>query len=108
MFIEVAHAAGEAAAPQGGLMTLIIYLLGFGAIFYFLIFRPQRKRQNDMKNLLNSLQVGSEVVINGGLMGKVVKLDETYAVVEIAPSVEIKVQKVAISATLPKDTLKNI
>lgn len=108
MFIEAAYAADGAAPQGGGLITLLIYLVGFGAIFYFLIFRPQKKRASEQQNLISSLEVGEEVTLSGGLLGKIVKISGDYAVVEVADGVQMNVQKHAITATLPKDTIKNI
>ena len=108
-FISPALAEGAASAPPSpGLVPNLFLLGGFLLIFYFLILRPQNKRQKEHKALIDNLAKGDEVVTNGGLLGKITKVDDDYAVIDIADKVEIKIQKPAISATLPKGTLKAI
>lgn len=110
LFISEALAEGApvAGAQPGGGFEMFIMLGGFLIIFYFMLWRPQSKRQKEHKQLLEALSKGDEVVINGGLMGKVTKVDEEYAAIEIANNVEVKIQKSAVAATLPKGTLKQI
>ena len=108
-FIADAMAAAPAAGQsQGGPMGSIIMLAGFIAIFYFLLWRPQRKRSKEHKSLLAGLNKGDEVVTNGGLLGKIIKVSDDFVVVSIAENVEVKIQKPAISATLPKGTIKAV
>ena len=107
--IPAAYAADAApAAAPGGDMMSILMLVGFVVIFYLMIWRPQSKRAKEHKNLLGGLQKGDEVVTSGGIVGKVVKVSDDFVVVEIADNVELKFQKQAIAATLPKGTLKSI
>jgi preprotein translocase subunit YajC len=75
-------------------------------VFYFLLIRPQQKRAKETRAMLEALQKGDEVVTAGGIVGKIAKLTEQYATIEIAPSVEINVQRGAISQILPKGTVK--
>ncbi|MEP6944086.1 MAG: preprotein translocase subunit YajC [Betaproteobacteria bacterium] len=75
-------------------------------VFYFLLIRPQQKRAKETKAMLSALQKGDEVVTAGGIVGKISKLDDAYATVEIAPNVEIKLQRSAISLMLPKGSAK--
>ena len=105
-FISEALAAPVPAEPNpmGPFIMLAVMLL----IFYFLLWRPQSKRQKEHRSLVESLDKGDEVVISGGLLGKVIRVDEQYAVLEIANNVQVKVQKASIAATLPKGTLKAI
>lgn len=97
-----------AAAGQPSATGQIIMLLGFVVIFYFLLWRPQAKRQKEMKALVDGLQKGDEVVFAGGLLGRIVKLDGDYAVIALTETTEVKVQKAAVLATLPKGTLKSL
>ena len=76
------------------------------AVMYFIVLRPQMKRQKELKALIDGLAKGDEVVIAGGLLGRVVKLGETYLSVEIASNVEIQVQRQAVVQVLPKGTYK--
>ncbi|MGE8468742.1 MAG: preprotein translocase subunit YajC, partial [Pseudomonas putida] len=85
-----------------------IFLVGFLVIFYLMIWRPQAKRAKEQKNLLGNLQKGDEVVTNGGIAGKIVKVTDDFVVLEVSDTVELKFQKGAIAATLPKGTLKAI
>lgn len=69
---------------------------------------PQAKRAKEHKNLVAGLQKGDEVVTSGGIAGKVTKVADDFVVIEVSDNVELKFQKVAIAATLPKGTLKAI
>lgn len=105
--ISVAHAA-EGAASSGSIISLVITFLPLLLIFYFLLIRPQSKRLKEHKLLMEGVAVGDEVVINGGVLGKINKVTEEYLIVEVANGVELNVQKHAVTATLPKGTIKNI
>ncbi|ATP43341.1 preprotein translocase subunit YajC [Pseudomonas sp. P1B16] len=102
-----ADAAAPAAGPAGTGFEWI-FLVGFLVIFYLMIWRPQAKRAKEQKNLLGNLQKGDEVVTNGGIAGKIVKVTDDFVVLEVSDTVELKFQKGAIAATLPKGTLKAI
>ncbi len=85
------------------------FLVGFLVIFYLMIWRPQAKRAKEQKTLLGSLQKkGDEVVTTGGIAGKITKVSDDFVVLEVSDTVEMKFQKGAIAATLPKGTLKAI
>ncbi|MDD2051766.1 preprotein translocase subunit YajC [Pseudomonas putida] len=102
-----ADAAAPAAGPAGTGFEWI-FLVGFLVIFYLMIWRPQAKRAKEQKNLLGSLAKGDEVVTTGGIAGKITKVADDFVVLEVSDSVELKFQKGAIAATLPKGTLKAI
>lgn len=111
LFISNAYAQAAPAAPAaGGGFDLIIMLAAFGLIFYFLIYRPQAKRVKDHRNLMSALGKGDEVLTQGGLVGRISKIseDKDYVVVALNDSTEVTVQKAAISAVLPKGTLKSL
>ncbi len=104
-----ADGAGTAAAqPQGGGWVTLIMFGVLIAMMYFMIWRPQSKRMKEHRELVAAISKGDEVVINGAILGRVTKVTEDYLVLEIADGVEIKVAKVAVTATLPKGTLKQI
>ncbi|HKK55394.1 MAG TPA: preprotein translocase subunit YajC [Marinobacter sp.] len=103
-----ALAMAQDAAPGMGAMGQIIFFAGFILIFYFLIWRPQSKRTKEHKALMEGLNKGDEVVISGGVAGKISKVTDDFIVLEVADNVEVKVQKVAVAAALPKGTLKEI
>lgn len=109
-FISEALAeGGGAAGPQGAdIVAQIVMLGGFVAIFYFLLWRPQSKRNKAQKELIGNLAKGDEVVTTGGILGKVTRLTEDFVVVQVSDSMELKFQKGAIAASLPKGTIKAI
>ncbi|MEO6699157.1 MAG: preprotein translocase subunit YajC [Paraperlucidibaca sp.] len=105
-FISDAMAEAGAGAPSA--TGQIVMLLGFLVIFYFLLWRPQAKRQKEAKNLIESLGKGDEIVFAGGLLGRITKLEGDFAVVEINDNMEVKIQKASVIANLPKGTLKSL
>ena len=105
MLISNAYAQAAGGMPGGDLMTFLPMIAIF-VVFYFLLIRPQQKRAKETRAMLEALQKGDEVVTAGGLVGRISKLSDQYASVEIAPNVEINVQRVAISQLLPKGTIK--
>lgn len=108
-FITPAYAQAADAAPQGpSPMFNMLFIGGFIVIFYFLIWRPQSKRAKEHRSLIDSLAVGDEVMTNGGLIGKVGKVDEHYVSLQVADNVTLKMQKASIAAVLPKGTMKSI
>ena len=102
-----APAAAATGAPAGSGFEWV-FLIGFVVIFYLMIWRPQAKRAKEHKNLIGSLQKGDEVVTSGGIAGKVAKVSDEFVVIEVSDTVELKMQKGAIAAALPKGTLKAI
>lgn len=99
----------DAPAAQGpSMVSNIVMLVGFLAIFYFLLIRPQSKRAKEHQNLVSGLSNGDEVALNGGILGKVTKVGEQFIVLTIAEGIEVKVQRQAIASALPKGTLKSI
>ncbi len=108
LFISNAYAEGAAAAPQDGGIMQFLPLIALLAVFYFLILRPQQKRVKEQKAMIEALQKGDEVATAGGILGKVTKVGEDNAAIEIADNVVIQVQKAAIQNVLPKGTIKSI
>lgn len=107
--IPAAMAAEEAAAGLGGFMGPdILILVAFGLVFYFIIWRPQSKRAKEHRELVGGITKGDEIVTNGGLLGKVVKVEDQFLLIEVAKGVELKLQKNAVTAALPKGTIKSI
>lgn len=104
-----AMAEGAPAAPDSmGVMGQLVFLGGFLLIFYFLLWRPQSKRQKEHKNLVGGLSKGDEVVTAGGMLGKIVKVTDDFVVIEVADGVQLPIQKVAVTAALPKGTIKDV
>ncbi|HLU61273.1 MAG TPA: preprotein translocase subunit YajC [Gammaproteobacteria bacterium] len=106
-FISDAMAAAGGPAQSNPLMSLLPLIIIF-VVFYFLLIRPQSKRAKEHRKMIEALAVGDEIVTGGGIAGRVTKVGEQYASVEIANGVEIKVQKHAVGAVLPKGTLKTL
>ena len=75
---------------------------------YFLIIRPQRKRQKEHADLVSALSKGDEVVTTSGMLGKITKLEGDYVVLEVNNNLTLKFQKVAVHAIIPKGTIKAI
>jgi preprotein translocase subunit YajC len=93
--------AAQADNPLGFLLPMLVI---FGA-FYFLLIRPQQKRQKAHTALVAALSTGDEVLTAGGILGKVTAVSELYATVKIADNVEIKIQKATVTAVVPKGTI---
>lgn len=106
MWVSNAFAQGAAGGPPGGEYFQFILIGGMFVVLYFLMIRPQQKKLKEHQNLIKNLQKGDEVIAGGGILGKISKVDETYVSLEIAPNVEIKVQKPAIQAVLPKGSIR--
>ncbi len=102
-FISSAYA--QDAAPQGGLLSFLPLIIIF-VVFYFLLIRPQMKRAKDHKALVANLANGDEVVTNGGLLGRVTHVGDSFVTVELAENVSIKLQKHAVASVMPKGTIK--
>jgi preprotein translocase subunit YajC len=98
----------EAAASAPSPLINVVFLGGFVIIFYFLIWRPQSKRATELKTLLGSISKGDEVMTSSGIMGRITKVDDLYIGLQVADNLELKMQKSAISAVLPKGTIKSI
>jgi preprotein translocase subunit YajC len=106
--ISDAIAAAPAGAQPANEWGSIALLVGFVVIFYFLLLRPQSKRAKEHRQLVSSLAKGDEVITSGGILGKISKVTDDFIVVSIAEGVEITVQKQAVSAVVPKGTLKSL
>lgn len=107
-FIPAAMAQAQAPAAQGNPMITLVMFGGLFVFMYFVMIRPQRKRQKEHQELVTSLSKGDEVVMNSGMLGKIIKVDENYLILETGNNVELKFQKVAVHAVLPKGTIKSI
>ncbi len=100
-------AGGAPAAGNGGLVGFVLPLVVISALFYFMLIRPQSKRQKDHQRMIEGLAKEDEIVTSGGLLGKVTAVGEQFVTVEFAQGVVMKVQKSTISTVLPKGTMKN-
>ena len=102
--IQDAYAqAGDPSSPLVSFLPLILIFV----VFYFLMIRPQNKRQKEHKEMVANLSVGDEVVTAGGVLGKVTDVSEQFVSVEIANGVVVKVQRQTITGVMPRGTLKS-
>ncbi|UDG82171.1 preprotein translocase subunit YajC [Candidatus Vallotia cooleyia] len=109
MFISNAYA--QASSTAGGIASFIqtygFFILMISVLYFFMI-RPQMKRQKEQRKMLASMTKGDEVLTSSGILGKVMKVGEDYIGVELFNGVEVTMQKSAISAILPKGTIKSL
>ncbi len=110
MFISSAFAQAAPAAATGGdmqssLMSMLPLVLMF-VVLYFVMIRPQMKKQKEHRAMIDALAKGDEVVSAGGVLGKVVKLGDSYIGLEVAAGVEVQIQRSAVVQVLPKGTMK--
>ena len=110
MFISSAFAqTAPAAAAEGGLMgslTGMLPLVLMFVVLYFIMIRPQMKRQKEHRAMIDALAKGDEIVTSGGLLGKVSRMGEGFVHLEVAEGVEVQIQRSAVAQVLPKGTLK--
>jgi len=105
-FISDAYAqtgGAGGAAPYGDIMFLVLLF----AVFYFLLIRPQQKRAKEHKKMVEAVAKGDEVITNGGVLGKIVDMGDTFLTINIAEGVDVKLQRSSVSATVPKGTIKS-
>lgn len=106
MFISNAYAQGAAAGgAENSLLSLLPLVLMF-VVLYFIMIRPQMKKQKEHKAMIEALQKGDEVVIAGGVLGRVSKLGDSLLHIEVANGVELQVQRPSVIQVLPKGTIK--
>ena len=106
MFISTAYAQTAAGGDmQSSLMSMLPLVLMF-VVLYFVMIRPQMKRQKEHRAMIDALAKGDEVATSGGLLGKVTKLGDAYLGLEIANGIEVQVQRTAVVQVLPKGSIK--
>ena len=101
-FAQTAPAAGDTGSSLLSLLPLVLMFV----VLYFIMIRPQMKRQKEHRAMIDALAKGDEVVTAGGLLGKVANLSEGYVQLEIASGVQVQVQRSAVTQVLPKGTVK--
>ena len=107
-FISSALAAPAGAPGEPNPLITVVMFGGLFLFMYLMIIRPQRKRTKEHRSLVENLAKGDEVVTNSGILGKIGKIDGEYLVLEVSDTVELKFQRAAIHAVLPKGTIKAI
>jgi preprotein translocase subunit YajC len=105
--ISSAHAQAAGAGGGQGIMSALMLPVMLLVVFYFLILRPQNKRNKDQREMLSKIAAGDEVATTGGILGKVVEVGEQFLSLEIASGVTVKLQKFQVAQLLPKGTVKN-
>ena len=105
MFISPAYAQAASGGAESSLVSLLPLVLMF-VVLYFIMIRPQMKKQKEHKAMIEAIAKGDEVVIAGGLLGRVAKMGDSYLHVEVADNVELQVQRAAVIQVLPKGTFK--
>ena len=106
MIISNAYAQAIGGGDAGiiGFLPIILMFV----LLYFLMIRPQMKRAKETKAMIEALQKGDEVITAGGVIGRITRIGDTYIGLEVAPNIEITVQKSAVQVLLPKGTLKSL
>ena len=104
MLISPAFAQAAGGTPESSLMSFLPLILMF-VVLYFLMIRPQMKRQKEQKAMIDGLAKGDEIVTAGGVVGKVTKVSDGYVTMEVAEGTEIVIQKAAVTLLLPKGTI---
>ena len=104
-FISDAVAQTAGSSGSADFMSFLPMIALF-VIFYFLLIRPQQKRQKEHKNMVSNLAKGDEIVTMGGLLGKISAVGENFLTVEVAKDIQLKVQKASVQAMMPKGTYK--
>jgi preprotein translocase subunit YajC len=99
--------AQSASGGDPGYIGFLPIILMF-VLLYFLMIRPQMKRSKEQKQMVEALQKGDEVIAAGGVLGRITKISDAYVSLEVAPNIEISVQRTAVQLLLPKGTLKSI
>ena len=87
---------------------IIVFFLGFLALMYFMTIRPQQKRMKALQSMMDGLEKGDEVVAAGGIIGRIKDINGPYVSIEVSENITFKLQKTAISNTLPKGTIASI
>ena len=109
MFISSAFAQTAPAAAGGDMQSSLMGMLPLVLMFvvlYFVMIRPQMKKQKEHRSMIEALAKGDEVVTAGGVLGTVSKLGDSYVSLEIAQGVEVQIQRSAVVQVLPKGSLK--
>ncbi len=107
-FISSALAAPAAAPGEPNPLITVVMFGGLFVFMYFMIIRPQRKKQKEHRALMTSIGKGDEVVTNSGIIGKISKIEGDYLLLEVSDKMELRFQRNAIHAALPKGTMKSI
>ena len=101
----ISSAYAQDASPGGSLSSMLLPMLVIFGAFYFLLIRPQQKRQKEHSSLVSALSTGDEVLTSGGILGKITGVTDHYVTLRIADGVEIKIQKTTVTQVVPKGSI---
>jgi len=108
-FIQNANATVNKISESGNSYSLIFMVIIFLLVFYFMLFRPQQKKDKEHKNLMNSLVQGDEVITTSGLLGRIKKITKNgYILLQLNDTTEVFIKQDFIASSLPKGTLKSL
>ncbi|MDP3561027.1 MAG: preprotein translocase subunit YajC [Legionellaceae bacterium] len=107
-FINDVMAAGAGSAPQSDGTFSLVMVAAIFVLFYFMLIRPQNKRAKQHKDLVSKLKKGDEIITSGGILAKVVSLDEQYIKVSLSGGVEMTLQRGSVTTVLPKGTIESL
>jgi preprotein translocase subunit YajC len=106
-FLISSAQAQAAGASAGGAWQQLLFFVPLFVLFYFMLIRPQSKRAKEHRDMVSKLSVGNEVVTNGGILGKISEVGETFVAIDVANGVTIKVQRVQVAQLMPNGTIKS-
>jgi len=110
-FVADAYAQGTALSGDSGVTSMLFIVVMF-VVFYFLLIRPQTKRQKELKAMIEALNKGDEVVTNGGMVGRITEISDQYLTLQVSSvggqPVAVSVQRSSVAILLPKGTMKTI
>lgn len=105
----IADAFAQAAPrPPAQFFFDILPIIFLFVVFYFVMIRPQTKRNKEHKKMMEALTKGDEIVTTGGMLGRVLEVGENFVLIDVGKAVEVKVQKAQVANTVPKGTVKTL
>ncbi len=102
----ISNAYAQDTASQGGLLSFLPLIVIF-AVFYFMLIRPQMKRTKEHRKLVSQLSKGDEIITNGGLLGRITDVSDSFVTLELADNIQVKLQRQAVANVMPKGTIKS-
>lgn len=102
----ISNAYAQDTASQGGLLSFLPLIVIF-AVFYFMLIRPQMKRSKEHRKLVSQLSKGDEIITNGGLLGRITDVSDSFVTLELADNIQVKLQRQAVANVMPKGTIKS-
>ncbi|OOO02726.1 MAG: hypothetical protein USCGTAYLOR_01086 [Chromatiales bacterium USCg_Taylor] len=107
-FIADAFAQATPSRSAGQFFLEILPIVFLFVVLYFVMIRPQTKRNKEHKKMMEALTKGDEIVTTGGMLGRVLEVGENFVLIDVGKAVEVKVQKAQVANTVPKGTVKTL